>query len=208
MSGVTSASRVGSKKRPGRSLRRSPPATTRAPARDGVARSAPRRVRPAAAKVIAPTSTSACVRSGRRPGPGAGRPSPSGTARRTPRRPAPRPAPARGGCRPGRCWRSAPQTAACAAAGRSASASTMNGDLPPSSSTHGIRRSPQRPATCVPTRLAAGEEDHVGRLDQRLARVARRPASTWNTSVGQALLAPQLRHPQRRQRRDAATASA
>ena len=92
------------------------------------------------------------------------------------------------------------QTAACAARGRSASASTIIGDLPPSSSTAGTRRAAAACATCLPVDGAAGEEDHVGRRGQRRAHVAA-ARHHLEHAVGHAGLARQLRDPQRRQRR-------
>ncbi len=81
------------------------------------------------------------------------------------------------------------QTAACAAAARSASSSTMNGDLPPSSSTHGIRRSPQRAATWRPTFwLPVKKIMSAASTSARPASPS--PASTWNTSSGR----PSCRH--------------
>ena len=62
-------------------------------------------------------------------------------------------------------------TAACAARGRSASASTIIGDLPPSSSTT-ASGAPRSLRHLLPRRCAAGEENHVGHRGQRRARVA------------------------------------
>ena len=64
----------------------------------------------------------------------------------------------------------APHQRACAVRSRSASAQTIAGALPPSSSAHGISRSPQAAATFLPGRRRAGEDAVVdAAVDERRA---------------------------------------
>ena len=122
-------------------------------------------------------------------------------ARRSDRRPRPRRSRVRCGCRPGRCCAKPLQTAACAARGRSASASTIIGDLPPSSSTAGTRRSAAACATCLP--VAALPVKKIMSAASRSAPRPRRrvpPPPGTRRRAGPAARA-QLRDAQRRQRR-------
>ena len=92
-------------------------------------------------------------------------------------------------------------TAACAARGRSASASTIIGDLPPSSSTAGHQALGRRAcATCRPA-AALPVKKIMSAAAVSAAPASPRPATTWNTPSGSPGVAPQLRDAQRRQRR-------
>ena len=92
------------------------------------------------------------------------------------------------------------QTAACAARGRSASASTIIGDLPPSSSTAGTRRAAAACATCLPV-AALPVKKIMSAAAVSAAPASPRPAHHLEDVLGQARLARQLGHAQRRQRR-------
>ena len=80
-------------------------------------------------------------------------------------------------------WMKLDHAAASAARSRSAPGRTTNGDLPPSSVTHGISRSPQReaifrPVATEPVNMTASTRSTSA------APAAPRPVTTWKTSGG------------------------
>ena len=93
------------------------------------------------------------------------------------------------------------QTAACAARGRSASASTIIADLPPSSSTDGHQALGGRArATCRPDRRLPVKKIMSARSTSA-APASPRPGDDLKHAGGQAQLAPERGDAQRRQRR-------
>ena len=76
---------------------------------------------------------------------------------------------------PGRCGGSTTRRRTARRAARSAPARTRNGDLPPSSVTHGTSRSPQLAATFRPVATAPVNMTPSTRLDEGRSRVARAP---------------------------------
>ena len=176
ISGVASARIVGRKKVPGRrSDRRSPPAMTRAPRATASAIWDSVRAT-CGGKVIAPTSTPSstggCFAEPWR--------SDSTSARQSSvKRSATDSSTSTRSVRTQTCplCANALQTAARAARFRSASASTINGDFPPSSITAGTSRSPQRAATCRPT-LPLPVKKIMSHRSQRACPTSPRPGRT------------------------------
>src|SRR5512143_770432 len=80
-------------------------------------------------------------------------------------------------------WTKLDQAAASAARSRSAPGRTTKGDLPPSSVTHGTRRSPARVATFRP--VATEPVNMIpSTRSTSAAPVPPRPVTTWKTSAG------------------------